>query len=204
MAGSVITVFRWNLFRLSSIILILLWAFNPLGSQASFRGIYLKPASGVSGGHIRYYNASVFEQWGLSTFAVGGTKSRPTIRGLYSSTLYDYVSSTQYVDPANSTTKDIVSILGGESSAAIQAATDNWGNVRIPTLEHLTGYNDKSPHSWVETSWDKKILNYSSLLGDRIEGIDRAIIGNTSFLIESSYQSFNVSTGSFILKTPSF
>lgn len=84
-------------------------------------------------------------------------------------------------------------MLGGERSAAIQAATDNWGNVRIPTLEHLPGYNEKNPHGWVESPWDQKILNYSSLLGDRIEGVDRAVIGNTTFTVQSSYQSFSVS-----------
>ncbi|KAF2122095.1 hypothetical protein BDV96DRAFT_640160 [Lophiotrema nucula] len=192
-AGSVITIFRWSILRMSSVVLILLWAFNPLGSQASFRGIYLQPKSGSSQGHITFYNANLSTQLFLTTFSAGSTRMKPTIRALYSSTLYDFASSTQYVNPTNSTAKDIVSVLGGESSAGIQVASDNWGNVRIPNLRYLSNYDSKDPHKWVTTPWDKTVLNYSSLLGDRVEGVSRTFVGNTTFTIMSSYQQFSCS-----------
>jgi hypothetical protein len=86
-----------------------------------------------------------------------------------------------------------MSKLGGDSSAGIQAASDNWGNVRIPSLTYSDGYNPNDPHKWLQTPWDKTVLNYSSLLGDRVDGVDRAFTGNTSFTIMSSFQQFNVS-----------
>lgn len=83
--------------------------------------------------------------------------------------------------------------MGGEKSVAVQAATDNWGNVRIPNLKYLSNYHPDDPHAWIDTPWDTQVLNYSSLVGDRIDGVDRAFTGNTTFTILSSYQDFNVS-----------
>jgi hypothetical protein len=193
MASSVITIFRWSIFRVSSLALILLWAFNPLGSQASFRGVYLRSNTGTSQGDITYYNANLSVQLYLTPFGSASSRSKPAIRALYSSTLYDYVSSIQYVDPNNDTAKGVVTMLGGESSAGIQAATDTWGNVRIPNLEYLSDYDPSKPQQWLETPWDQKVLNYSSLLGDRIVGVDRNFVGNSTFTISSSYQHYNVS-----------
>jgi hypothetical protein len=51
MAGSFITIFRWSIYSMSSLALIALWAFDPLSSEASFRGAYLRPGTGTSQGH---------------------------------------------------------------------------------------------------------------------------------------------------------
>ncbi|KAF2653263.1 hypothetical protein K491DRAFT_680660 [Lophiostoma macrostomum CBS 122681] len=193
MGGTIITAFRWSMLNISSAALIALWTFNPLGSQASFRGIHLTPRAGSSLGNISTYDAKFSTQLLLSKYAGASTHMEPTIRALYSSTLYDLVSSIQYVEPTNSTTKDIVANLGGDNSAGIQAATDTWGNVRIPSLIYSNEYNPTNPHEWIHMPWDKKVLNYSSLLGDRVEGVDRAFTGNTTFTITSSFQQFNCS-----------
>ena len=127
----------------------------------------------------------------------GGSDSSatiPIVYSLYSSTLYDPISSTQYVDPANSTVEALVSRQGGNALAGIQAATDTWGNVRIPSLIYHADYDRNNPHKWIETPWDQRILNYSCLIGDRLDGLDRTITGNTSFTITSSLQQLNVST----------
>jgi hypothetical protein len=189
MASSVITIFRWSIFRVSSFAIILLWAFNPLGSQASFRGAYLRPHAGMSQGNITYYSPRLTIQLALSPFIGGST---PAIRAFYSTALYDYVARTQYVDPSNSVTRGIVTMMGGDKTVATQAAMDTWGNVRIPALQYLTEYDQDNPHQWVETPWDQKILNYSSLLGDRVDGVDRKSIGNTTFTIVSSSQHHSV------------
>jgi len=192
MASSVITIFRWSIFRISSVTLIVLWAFNPLGSQASFRGAYLRDDTGTSQGQITYYNASLSIQLSLSSYGGASTRSKPVIRALYSSTLYDYVSSTQYVDPTNSVTKGVVTVLGGQGSAAVQAAMDTWSNVRIPSLEYHPEYSSVDPHRWLETPWSQRLMNYSSLVGDRVDGVNRSFIGNTTFTSSSSYQSYKV------------
>jgi hypothetical protein len=183
MAGTVITIFRWSIFRISSIALLLLWSFNPLGSQATFRGIRLQPGFDTFRGHISYYDPTFADR----------LKLVPAAPGLYSAALYDYVASTQYVDPMNVNRADVISMLGGESSAGIQAAMDAWGNIRIPEIEHMSSYNPQDPHKWLKVPWHQRISNYSSLLGDRVHGVNRSITGNTTFMIPSSYQSHDVS-----------
>lgn len=184
MAGTVITIFRWSIFRTSSIALLLLWSFNPLGSQATFRGINLQPGFDTFQGNITYYKPEVWSHIGQLVGAAPG---------LYSAALYDYVASTQYVDPNDGNRAEVISILGGESSAGIHAAMDNWGNIRIPEIEHMSTYNPQDPHRWLGVPWDQRLLNYSSLLGDRVDGVNRNLIGNTTFMISSEYESLDVS-----------
>lgn len=88
-------------------------------------------------------------------------------RALNSSMLFDYTASTQHVDPTDTVRDDTITILGGEGSAAIQAAMDIRGNVRIPRVEYLPEYDGDFPYQWLKTPWDHKILNYSSLFGER-------------------------------------
>jgi hypothetical protein len=190
MASSIITVFRWSIFRVSSIAVIFLWIFNPLGSQASFRGAYLRPATGASQGNISYYSPDLSVQLDLCPFVGGST---PAIRALYSTSLYDNAARTQYVDVSQGVAKNVVTMMGGESSIATLGAMDTWGNVRIPALQYVDGYDSDRPHRWLKTPWDEKIQNYSSLLGERVAGLNLKSVGNTTFTLESSFQSFKVS-----------
>jgi hypothetical protein len=93
-------------------------------------------------------------------------------------------------------------MMGGEKTVATQAAMDTWGNVRIPALQYQSEYNPDNPHQWVETPWDQKILNYSSLLGDRVDGVDRRSVGNTTFTIMSSSQHHSVGDRILALQRP--
>jgi len=200
MASSITTMFRWSILRISSVVLIFLWAFNPLGSQASLRSVYLHPRTSSSQGLIEFYNNTLINQVFFSAF----NKPNPSghmpsiVPALYSSTMQDLVSRLQYVDLTNQTAAALVANLGGDSSAGVQAATDTWGNVRIPNLKYLPEYDPNRPHEWLNSSWEKKILNFSSLLGDRIEGINRSFTVNTTFTVASSYQDFSVSIFSVV------
>ncbi|KAF2728952.1 hypothetical protein EJ04DRAFT_569078 [Polyplosphaeria fusca] len=190
MASSVITMFRWSILRISSVALILLWAFNPLGSQASLRGAYLQSKTGFSQGLIQFFENNLSKQILVSAFSDLNNNPGnvpPIVPSLYTSALHDLISGLQYVDLTVSAAAQRVANLGGESSAGIQAATDSWGNIRIPNLKYLTNYDPSHPNDWLNTTWDKKILNYSSLIGDRIEGVNHGFTGNTTFVIPSSY-----------------
>jgi len=190
MAGTVITMFTLSIFRFSSVALLVLWLFNPLGSQASFRGVYLVNTVGHGTGKISYYSHNLSTQEGLSVFQ--GDTNKPTIRSLYSAALYDATSNIQYVNNENTTFKTAVMKLGGPQSAGVQSAMDSWGNVRIPTLEHLDAYDAADPSKWIRPSWREHPQNYSSLVGDRFDGLDRSFTGNTTFNMTTSYQNFNV------------
>jgi hypothetical protein len=193
LAGALITTFKWSILRLSSVALILLWAFNPLGSQSSFRGIYLQDRDGSGTGLMSYYNYNASTQREMSMFRSQSTRARPKIRALYSAAVYDAVSSVQYVDTTNSTYENTIMMLGGDNYAATQAGTDAWGNIRVPNLQALSGYNSDDPHRWVDVPWTERIQNYSSLAGERVEGLKQNFTGNTTFTITSSYQGFDVS-----------
>jgi hypothetical protein len=192
LAGSLITMFKWSILRLSSVVLLLLWAFNPLGSQSSFRGIYLTDSGGAGTGSITYYNYNISNQLGITSIYGGSSRFRPKLHALYSAAVYDVTSTTQYVDKTNSTYQDIAWSLGGERSAGVQAAADAWGNIRMPNLQALPGYDPENPHRWVNVPWRDAIQNYSGLVGDRIEGVNRKFTGNTTFNTTSSYQRFLV------------
>ncbi|KAJ4347502.1 hypothetical protein N0V95_005376 [Ascochyta clinopodiicola] len=185
-------MFTLSMLKPASLVLIVLWAFNPLGSQASFRGIYLKDVVGHETGKITHYNPSLSIQMNLTTWSFGMQRTKPTTRALYSTLLYDIVPTIQYVDPRSASYQETMLKLGGPQSAAIQAAMDSWGNVRIPHLEYAAGYDPSNPHEWVSIPWTDAVQNYSSLMGARFEGVDRTITGNTTFNMTSSYQTLDV------------
>ncbi|UPX12110.1 uncharacterized protein EKO05_0002681 [Ascochyta rabiei] len=193
MAGSFIAMFTLSMLKPASLVLVVLWAFNPLGSQASFRGIYLKDVIGYETGKITHYNPSLSLQMNLTMWSFGMQRTKPTTRALYSTLLYDIVPTIQYVDPSSASYQETMMKLGGPQSAAIQAAMDSWGNVRIPHLEYAAGYDPSNPHEWVSIPWTDAVQNYSSLMGARFEGVDRTITGNTTFNMTSSYQTLDCS-----------
>ncbi|CAN9235029.1 unnamed protein product [Alternaria alternata] len=121
------------------------------------------------------------------------TRVRPRLRALYSSALYDVASATQYVDKTNKTYQDIVITLGGESSAGVQAATDLWGNIRMPNLHTLPEFDANEPHRWVNVPWQDSVHNYSSLVGEHFAGLERNFTGNTTFNTTASYLTFSCS-----------
>jgi hypothetical protein len=109
------------------------------------------------------------------------------------STLYNYIANVQYVDPTDKATGAVITLLGGEGSAAFQAAMDPWGNVCIPSLNYDPDYDPKDPHKWVEIPGNNKLTNYCNLVGDRVDGVSLTMTGNTTFQSSSSYQTFDVS-----------
>lgn len=193
MAGTVLSVFNWSIFQWSSVVLIGLWAFNPLGSQASFRGIYLTDSLSHGVGQISHFDYNLTTQKSLaSIFEVGYTDTGPTFRALYSAAVYGATSNVQYVGKGNATFEKAIIALGGSEAAGVQAATDSWGNIRVPNVEYLADFDPVHPTEWISTPWRKQLQNYSSLVGDRFDGLDRSFVGNTTFNLTSSYQSLNV------------
>lgn len=118
-------------------------------------------------------------------------------RAFYATAVYEYTASTQYVDLSRSEAKAVISLLGGEGSISVQAATDSWGNVKIPHIGYHPDYQSNKPQQWLKTPWSHQLANYSSLIGDRVDGLDRSITGNTSFTTSTSYHSFNVGVYSY-------
>jgi hypothetical protein len=101
----------------------------------------------MGGGNITYFNPDlVTGLQSLSSFSGCERFSPPLVRPLYTAAIYNIISRTQYVDHNSPTYRDVISSLGGQSAAGIQAAMDPWGNVRIPHLEYLEDYDRRDPH----------------------------------------------------------
>ena len=159
----------------------------------------MRDREGSRPGNIAYYNYNLSQQVQLNSIFDTETRSKPRIRALYSSALYDVTSATQYVDKTNATYQDTVITLGGESSAGVEAATDPWGNVRMPNLHALSGFDAREPHRWVDVPWRDSVQNYSSLVGEHLAGLERNLTGNTTFNTTASYLTFSVSDNSLAL-----
>jgi hypothetical protein len=192
LASSLVTMFKWSSFKFSSVALVALWAFNPLGSQASFRCAYLQDSRGHGSGPLQYYNHNLSQQFDMSFFLTGyAVENR--VNALFGAALYDVTSSIQNVDQSTPAAQRVVQLLGGQDSAATQAAQDPWGNLRIPVLEDLPSYDSEQSEQWLQVPWTNSVQNYASLIGDSVVGINRGFTGNITFNITSSYQSFKVS-----------
>jgi hypothetical protein len=192
MANTVLTGLILTAVRLLTPILILLWAFNPLGSQASLRAVYLTDMQLAGSGQITFYDYNISSQYDISQF--GGTSNGlSAMQALYAGSLYATNSGTQYPNTSGSSYDDLISTLGGTSSASIKMATDPWGNLRIPNIRATPGYDLTNPGQWLQTPWTTDVQSYSSLLGSRIQGIESSFSGQTNFTIGSSYEEFTVS-----------
>lgn len=197
---------RWPGAPVLSLTLIALWSFNPLGSQALFRGAYLQvQRDSVTDNTAYYLNPSlVGSLQSASSFDNERDGHRSQVRALYSTTVYDIATRTQYLDydligqPElynSSSSQMFFSLVYSlhSNDPGVKSAVDPWDNVRIPHLEYLPTYNSNDPHRWIEPSWIKSPQNWSSLIGD-VVGFDADYVkpGNTTFNITSSYQRFHV------------
>jgi hypothetical protein len=145
------------LFPLFSAALLLLWAFNPLGSQASLRGAHLRDGFGsdIYTNNVTYMNPDFVGGMPASKLYRTDKFSTPPVRSLYTSAVFDIVSKIQYPNSHVSTSlyNDIISTFGND--IGIRSATDSWSNIRIPLLEYLDLYDADDPRRWLHPSWLK-------------------------------------------------
>ncbi|KAI8270934.1 hypothetical protein K4K58_006729 [Colletotrichum sp. SAR11_239] len=189
MANTILSVYTLSIFNLWTVSLVLIWAFNPLGSQASFRSLHLHPQSAAATATLGYRNYSV-ETLGVGALmgASGWSWISPASKIAYSSVLASTTAQTQYCNGtcgANFT--DLIARMGGTRAAAEQVAMDPWGNPRIPSLKHAPGYDAARPEEWLAVPWRESVQEYSSLIGNRYHGLRPEFVGNVTFTIEASY-----------------
>ena len=177
-----------------TVILLGLWTFNPLGSQASFRVITLESELSIGTTNVSYFNSTLpFE---IENSAFGGASSissyAPMLRSLYGSALFNAESGAQYANLSSPVYDSLLARLGGREAAGELSTMDPWGNVRIPSLKYLPGYDPNRPEAWLNVPWKDGPVNYSSLIGVPFRGIRSSFAGNASFNIGASYHTFDV------------
>ncbi|KAL4725720.1 hypothetical protein ACLX1H_007872 [Fusarium chlamydosporum] len=80
--------------------------------------------------------------------------------------------------------------VGGPDEARRLCKQDVWGNVRLPYLHMLSGYNSSDHYSWVYVP-NNTIPPYESLVGIPIRGVPSIRAGNATMMVQSSYISLS-------------
>ncbi|KAH0538704.1 hypothetical protein FGG08_004721 [Glutinoglossum americanum] len=186
-----------RLFSFSTLILLSLWSLNPIGGQASLRALSLDTPISTHSTPISYM--SLDPQIALKFDVFGGLSSityyRPLISSLFGSALYSPEAAVQYLvgseQEANLT--NVITRLGGMDTAILRSEQDSWGNVRIPVLHLLPGFDPDAPDTWVHVPADE-VPSLSSIIGVPIQYLPTRFggisSGNITFNMESNYHRF--------------
>ena len=157
--GAIELQFLLRTFSVLGMLLIALWTFSPLGGQASLRLLDKGFHRELQNQTVRYLNSDA------ESVLSGGADDVAQFRFLVDTL---YLSS-------------ILSPLTAQS-----ASMDQWGNIKVPTIEPLEQTSTSGADGWYYMDkMDKKNASFSSLLGVSVAGIP--IDGTTNFSMESHY-----------------
>jgi hypothetical protein len=155
--ATLITQFNLGKFNILGLVLLILWAFSPLGSQSVLRMLRTQLEAVEKASRVLYFSTDA-QSWlalGPRSSPVGGASELHV--GRYITTMYTALFLTS---------------VSGKASPM-----DLWGNVKIPNL-------DINDDSWHNVSSDPGPDSYSALVGLPLNNITQ---GNATFSIESSY-----------------
>jgi hypothetical protein len=141
--GALMTQVVLQRFGLLSLGIIFVWAFSPLGGQASLRALSTEFRANMTSSELVYMNM---------TRQIGGFEAG------YSQALSSYAINSIYTG----------CLVSGQDNKA--GTMDSWNNVKIPKME-LLDQNMKDSDGWIPIPSDG--VTYSSLLGVPVGGIPK-------------------------------
>ncbi|KAI8964326.1 hypothetical protein F5Y11DRAFT_102623 [Daldinia sp. FL1419] len=150
---------RLTQFDVHSLCLLIIWALSPLGGQASFR-------------IITYRDIPIPQNLTLDFLDFSNASSPVALSSVDIVNLLDVIDSS------------FVSSLVSSASIS-QSPMDPWGNIKIPFIENLPGYDSANEDEWIPYSGYTETTPYSSLIGVPVSNIPKT--GNTEFTVEASY-----------------
>ncbi|KAI0473365.1 hypothetical protein GGR56DRAFT_695606 [Xylariaceae sp. FL0804] len=157
-SSAFITPYKVRTLGLTGLLIILVWCFSPLGSQASLRVISIVPEYPEHAASLTTLSTFATYQYG---FAAGYNTAQTIIAG---------------------------PVAGSMSAASLLANRnqDLWGNVRIPGIERLEngGQGKENDTGWFDVP-PADNLTYPSLVGTPVANLSG--VGNTSFVLPGSY-----------------
>ncbi|KAI1273411.1 hypothetical protein F5Y07DRAFT_411421 [Xylaria sp. FL0933] len=162
---------RFHYFDITSLGLLLLWALSPLGGQATLRVIRYDYVHSVRQVELAYLDY---------------------VQSAFPSVLTISNSATLFIPSTSAFISSLTSPASFQTSPS-----DIWGNVKIPFLELLPGYESAGPGDWVTVPGDTTAIWYSSLVGVPIGNIPP--FGRTQFRMEAAY--WDISCPSFRIGT---
>ena len=175
--------------------LISVWAFSPLGSQASSRVANLAP-NVTKGIHTYYFQNPSFEyDVALTNLQMDNPHwktGRAFVGVLYGASMFNPEAGMQYSNGTSPEFDNLNDRLGGTDVTSKITTQDMWGNVRIPDPTSLSSYSESKMAEGFDVPYQSQVIDYVSLIGVPVQGITSNFTGNTSFTIRANYQGFNV------------
>lgn len=176
-----------------ALLLIFIWGFSPIGSQALLRSLELHENFVVKQHTTPMHtvNPNFFADL---IVANGSSIPHPPfmefINPYVGASITSLEAGFQNMNGLMPNFERKVDALG----ASLQNyGSDLWGNVRIPRIERLPNYDPKRPHDWVDVPYQDNIVEYASLIGVPVVDLPQNIIGNLSWQMGANYHVFSVS-----------
>jgi hypothetical protein len=185
--------FLLRILSLWPLLLILVWSFSPVGGQGALRAMDLRKNTTTVEYHLASYpknDLSSYLREALFDSASGQASLVSQFHALVGAAF-----SAQDIGllQANGSSRDFskaVQRAGGASEAVRLTKRDLWRNVRIPLLHMLPEYREET-RNWVEVP-SNMIPEYSSMIGVPVRGFPSTKAANTSFMIQTNYQTLKV------------
>ncbi|KAJ8118892.1 hypothetical protein OPT61_g220 [Boeremia exigua] len=172
--GSVVTTqFQLRAFNLLGVLLIVIWACSPLGSQSILRTLSSGVQPQETTSRVVYYDS--LNRSGLSDIVVVSPNSLEI-----ANTFFQYLT---VLFSATLMTSDAVKV----------SSMDQWRSVKIPFLDAEAFLSDGSASGWNNVTRRNSLEQFVSVAGLPVTDIP---FGNTTLSVESSYvelDCFNVS-----------
>lgn len=184
------------------IVLMCVWAFSPLGSQASLRAIGTEPRSGIGSRQLMYLSTTEDDGSTIFQGADEVESTISTVKSIYASALLQSTAGLQSSNGSSKNFDSFLSGLGAVDDILRSSTADAWSNVRIPKLEVLPGYDPTHAEAPIPVPYGSQIINYSSLIGIPVREVERdqqaiSSVGNLSFPLKSRYMSLKVCARTF-------
>lgn len=183
--------FFWvKLFSVWTPVLIVAWTLSPMGGQSVLRAVALQAeTSSFDFPTISYpstnFSAGFDELPALYALPFG-------LRTIFGAAFSSSATRLMHANGSSPNFRDTLEQVGGPDEAKRLCKQDVWGNVRLPYLHLLDGYNSNDPYNWVHVPNDT-IPPYESLVGIPIRGAPTMRAGNSTTMVQSSYISLSVS-----------
>ncbi|RBR00385.1 hypothetical protein FVER53590_07600 [Fusarium verticillioides] len=177
---------------------IVIWSLSPLGGQAALRSLGLQQNPISTKTPATYYlgnNRSLVQLYyrtGAGVFQ-GVVDERYLITDMRTVLSASFLTQDVRVSHANTSSpryNETVTGLGGKWEASRKGRMDLWGNIRIPFLELLPGYDSDDPNAWISVPEDE-VVPYASLIGLPIRGGSFEGPGNSTMTVHFHYQTLS-------------
>ncbi|KAF4443182.1 hypothetical protein F53441_11491 [Fusarium austroafricanum] len=169
-------------------LLIMAWALSPLGGQSVLRAVTLEAEVIQHDFPIVTYPST---EWKAGFDHLPVLVAPPYgLRTVFGAAFSSSATRLMHANGSSPNFSNTLKQVGGPDEARRITQQDAWGNVRIPFLHMLKGYDLDKPHVWVDVP-NNTIPPYESLIGVPIRGIPSTRAGNATMMLQSSYISLS-------------